>query len=145
MCEASQLKRVLFLLFCLGLSQQDAARQKADSLRQVLPSLSDPVTKVNALIELGEDLYQSGKRNEALPYVRDAYELSDANNYLVGKGNALLVIGHIQLTQNAYDSALLYFNQAESNFQDPLYTRGLIRAYTYMGQTYDVLAKYNMA
>lgn len=134
---------LLFLLYLLPPEQVTA--QKTDSLRSVLLTQHDEKDKTVTLVRIAEEYYQTGQRAEAIPYARKALTSAIKNNLTTEEGNALLILGHAKLSQNEYDSAMHLFRQAEVCFTKENYTVGLIRTYTYMGQGYDVLAKYDLA
>ncbi len=134
---------LIFFLCCLYSGKLNA--QKTDSLKAVLPTLTNEKDKVNTLIKIAEEYYQTGQRTEAIDYAKQSLVIAGKSNYFIGQGNALLIIGHAKLSKNQYDSALNIFKEAEAYFEKTNYTTGLIRTYTYMGQAFDVLAKYDQA
>jgi len=139
------IKKSILVLVCICVFFFAHGQKQADSLRSLLPTVSDSNGKAKLLVNLAEELYQAGQRKDALLYAKEALNISEARNFPIEKGNALLLIGHAKLTENNYDSALLLLGVAEKCFAQANYTIGLTRAYAYLGQTYDVLARYDQA
>src|ERR1700746_2255057 len=88
---------LLFLcsLFCKG------QNSITDSIKKILPALSNDTTKINALNYLSRLLINQGNPNEAMKFAKEALHLStiipflNSKGWPKGKANALNNIGVI--------------------------------------------------
>jgi len=93
-----------------------AQHPKADSILQILPTLSEDSTKVNTLIALGNaHLYSNAA--EALKYGSLARELAAKLNYANGGGYALKLLGQAYARQSKYPDAIIQFKASLEAFQ----------------------------
>lgn len=84
-------------------------------------------------------------REKSAELGENAYKLATTNNYLKGKGNALLNIGFQELVKARYDKAFKIFNEARQIFNDLDDLDGIAHALYNLGIVYQRIGDYNQA
>jgi signal transduction histidine kinase len=137
--------KILSLIILFFFSFKSSAQSDTDSLRNSIKELPENNAKAKALLSLGEKLYQRGKADEAIPFLYESRAIFKKEMNDKGEGETWLIDGHIHIFRNELDTALHHFEKARTCFEKSSYDSGLIRCYTYEGQAYDVLSKYQLA
>ncbi|TFG06502.1 tetratricopeptide repeat protein, partial [Candidatus Thorarchaeota archaeon] len=116
---------------CLDSGQYDSATSKLEKVLAVVPESAE--SHVEALVHLGEILWQRGKYEEARDILKKAQELGEKRGYVSLSaraqrltGNTLIDQGFGQLAERAYRTALEMFESVDD-------ARGIARAYNNLG------------
>src|SRR6185295_483504 len=116
------LRSILIMFFSsvlLNLSAQPFPTQadhdrKVDSFLHVLKIAKDDTSKVNTLIDFGQELdgWSEEERPKAIENYKSALSLAEKLNYKKGKANAYFWIANFLRGEAKYDQALKYYSDA---------------------------------
>lgn len=83
-----------------------AQNNKIDSLKRIVGAAKEDSNKVNALIQLSDRLFKSGKSGEARNYNDHALILSKKLNFIKGEASAYYNLGNLDCNARNYPEAL---------------------------------------
>ena len=119
----------------LDLSLNKEAITTFQQSEALLDQGTDPVTRVDTLNGLASAYLALDKYDEAKPLVEQAHTISEQNNYLAGKAEALLLLSQCQNQEN-HATALNTAGEALTLWQSIGNNGGVVRSHLFMGQYY---------
>jgi len=117
----------------LDLSLNKEAITTFQQSEALLDQGTDPVTWVDTLNGLASAYLALDKYDEAKPLVEQAHTISEQNNYLAGKAEALLLLSQCQNQEN-HATALNTAGEALTLWQSIGNNGGVVRSHLFMGQ-----------
>jgi CHAT domain-containing protein/tetratricopeptide (TPR) repeat protein len=112
----------------LALSRPDDALATFQESRQLTDQSGDAVIKVDTLNGIGAAYLHQGKYEDAIPLLEEAGRISEQNNYLEGRAEALLLLSDGQ-NYTDHPPALKTAQDALALWQSTGNNRGIIRAH----------------
>lgn len=111
------LKIVLFLVLLFSGFTIKAQFSRADSLKVLLESLGDDITRIDALNALADELYRANP-DDAIRYAAEARNLAEQLNYPKGEALANKNIGLGFYMQGEFTEALRYWEPALALYEE---------------------------
>lgn len=125
------------LLFCVG---QASGQHSVDSLKQLLGELNDHRQRVDVLLELSSDVYDTDV-NEGYRYATEAREQSATVKYQRGERHALILMAYKHVSAGDFSQAIDVYKQSDAlaSGEDDL----LSYSYSSRANVYRLLARYD--
>ena len=142
-------KKIVLCLFILStiISPESNSQYqlKIDSLTNVLKTLKEDTSKVNAQNELCRQVYQKGEYEQAIKYVTDALQLSKKINFKEGEAKSYLNIGNIFWLEGNFTDALSNYSNALKINNEIKNKKGIAAAYQGIGNVSRMQSNYSDA
>lgn len=121
-----------------------AQNSKFDSLKTAIARMPEDTAKVNALLDLANDLRNSNP-GDALEIANSALEMADDLNFIKGRARTYNLLGLISDKKAEYQNAIDFFNKALATYQEIDDQVGIAKVYNNMGITYSNQAQFQQA
>jgi class 3 adenylate cyclase/tetratricopeptide (TPR) repeat protein len=112
-----RLSALIILLFCFSGTRVSAQNQRLDSLIAILNTLKSDSTKVNMLIDIGNEYLAASNVEEAFRYGEWALDLTRKINYVNGEGYSLKLLGQVNIRKSNYPEAITQFKASLEAFE----------------------------
>ncbi|MBX3164987.1 MAG: sensor histidine kinase [Bacteroidetes bacterium] len=137
----SRIYPFLFVLLIFGKTLFSQSNP-IDSLRQVLKTAKEDTNKINALWQLGRELYMKGDFDTAIVLEERADELAQKLSYTKGIASANKIAGNIHGVQGNYPQALAHYYAAVTAYKKMGNQKGVASTYNNIGLVYERQGNY---